>query len=54
VKTFSFLPARRYLARVLAVVLCLSVRLFVTSRRSTEQAKRIRSRKQRHMIAQGL
>jgi len=48
----QFLPARGYLARVLAVVVCLSVRLSLVG----VLLKRLNagSRKQRHTIAQGL
>jgi len=53
----SFLPARRYLARILAVVVCLSARLSVrpsaSSRCSTETAKH-RNTQTSHTIGQGL
>jgi len=42
------------LARVITVVVCLSVRLYVTHGYCIKTAKNVGSRKQRHVIAQGL
>jgi len=46
-----FVPAQRYASAVLAVVVCLTVRLSLKSRCSTKTLN-LRSRKQRHTIAQ--